>query len=95
MNYILKSRNTIIAIFIFFLLAVIILLFSGRSALEKCADDIFLRGVSGADKGRNIKELLEMSLKEKSKSELWLSYYRDCENMKSKTPSSFKLEYGR
>ena len=72
--------------------------------LARCADQFIVRGIKYDDKisvkARDgltkiyLKELASQNVKEKSKNELWLSYYRDCENMKKTTPSAFNLQYG-
>lgn len=72
--------------------------------LARCADQFIIRGIKYDDKisvkARDgltkiyLKDLESKNVKEKSKNELWLSYYRDCENMKKTTPSTFNLQYG-
>jgi hypothetical protein len=71
--------------------------------LVRCADQFIVRGIKYDDKISfeareglkkiDLKELASKNVKEKSKNDLWLSYYRDCENMKKTTPSAFNLQY--
>jgi len=75
-------------------------IFNNTKDLERCADQYFVRGYDypkgvSREVARQgfLKDLAAKDIKEKSKHPTWLSYYRDCETMKKKTPDTFKLEY--